>query len=443
MSSANGNAVLVNALSSSVRSTLNGIETVPGLIRRVLEEGSWRSFTTPRGELVNHDTFESFITTAPTKGLGKTVDEIVRIVSDDVDSLALLAAALGVPAEALLATDQVSGALDPVAKDAHDFGTYAKSGGWIFGLMVARSVEPGKASGDHRTEQDRSGREKVSAAAFALQAGCSVDRVMRFRKAWERAARSGVVPAFEELVPGQDVDLPKPELWAEHFTTYERSTDRRESIAQQAEIVGSSFAEAMKVAERPGALRTAILGDAKTAEAARAALADRMQDDPDLQVSMAKAMAHAPALRRAIATEARRVERAEYVRHAVEQGKARTPSGQIIDLPAQAKEQAARHLEVVNDPAAAPEAVETAFESVQAIISQAVGDDPEALTREQRAKFRKALTSTVKSIESIDPDDLIAVADDDLRESIAAAQKRINELAELVKPSKTSRLRAV
>lgn len=46
---ATGNAVLVNALSSSVRSTINGMESVPGLVRQVLEEGSWRSFTTPRG----------------------------------------------------------------------------------------------------------------------------------------------------------------------------------------------------------------------------------------------------------------------------------------------------------------------------------------------------------------------------------------------------------
>ncbi|WP_444971049.1 hypothetical protein [Streptomyces sp. SAI-25] len=444
MSTSDGNAVLVNALSSSIRSTLNGMETAPALIRRVLEEESWRSFTSPRGEQVNHDSFESFVTTAPTRGLGKTIDEIVRIVGDEEDVLRLLAEALGVGIDDLRSPEMIPSALGAVEHDAKEFGAYARAGGWLFGLMVARNVKPGNSHpSTGKSSAELGGTRKVTAAKFAMMAGTGVPRVMRFYKAWERAAQAGVVPDFDSLSPGMSVDLPEPELWAEYFTTYERNSDRRESIAQQAEITGTSYAEALKVAERPGALRTAILGDAKTAEAARVALVDRMQDDLDLQRSMAKTLVQAPELKKALASESRRVERAEFVREAAEQGKVKTPAGQMIDLPQSAREKASAHLTVVNDPTAEPEAIENAYEAVQAIIVDAIHADPELQTNEQRNRYHKALSSTVKSIESIDPDDLIAVADDDLRQTISAAQKRINELAELLAHSQPNRLRAV
>lgn len=86
----------------------------------------------------------------------------------------------------------------------------------------------------------------------------------------------------------------------------------------------------------------------------------------------------------------------------------------------------------MEDPAAAPEAVHAAYEAVQALITVAVEADPEIQTREQRTRFQKALSVTAKNLEGIDLDDLIAVADDDLRQRIADLQKRVNELAGLV-----------
>ncbi|MBJ6633850.1 hypothetical protein [Streptomyces sp. I5] len=444
MSNSDGNAVLVNALSSSIRSTLNGMETAPALIRRVLEEESWRSFTSPRGEQVDHDSFESFVTTAPTRGLGKTIDEIVRIAGDDENVLRLLAEALGVEADDLRSPETMPSMLDTVEHDAKEFGAYARAGGWHFGLMVARNVKPGNNQpSTEKSGAKLDGTRKVTAAKFAIMAGTGVPRVMRFYRAWERAAQAGVVPDFDSLAPGMAVDLPDPELWAEYFTTYERNSDRRESIAQQAEITGTSYAEALKVAERPGALRTAILGDAKTAEAARVALIDRMQDDPELQRSMAKTLAQAPDLKRALASESRRAERVGVIREVVEQGKAKTPTGQMIELPHSVRERASEHLVVVNDPTTEPEAIEDAYEAVQAIIIDAIHADPEIQTNEQRNRYHKTLSSTVRNIESIDPEDLLAVADDDLRQTISAAQKRINELAELLARTQPNRLRAV
>ncbi|MFD4687945.1 hypothetical protein ACFWO0_35320, partial [Streptomyces sp. NPDC058461] len=100
---------------------------------------------------------------------------------------------------------------DLVARDAREFGVYARTGGWAFGLMVARSVRPGGQGADETP--------KVSAKEFAALAGCSPDRVMRYYKAWDRAADDGLVPQFEELAPGQEVELPDADVWLTYYVS--------------------------------------------------------------------------------------------------------------------------------------------------------------------------------------------------------------------------------
>ncbi|WP_018639879.1 hypothetical protein [Parafrankia elaeagni] len=94
MNTPKANAVLVEALSSSLRATENGLGTVPDLLRRVLQEESWREFVTPRGEIVHHEQFVEFVTTPPTHGLGATIDLLKRILADDRETLDLLDQAL-------------------------------------------------------------------------------------------------------------------------------------------------------------------------------------------------------------------------------------------------------------------------------------------------------------------------------------------------------------
>lgn len=93
-----GNAVLVDALGSALRRGGNALGSVPDLLKRVLREESWREFATQRGELVRHDRFADFVTTAPLKGIGASVDLIRRIVTDDVEAVDLLDRALQNPA---------------------------------------------------------------------------------------------------------------------------------------------------------------------------------------------------------------------------------------------------------------------------------------------------------------------------------------------------------
>ncbi|WP_234353163.1 hypothetical protein [Streptomyces ardesiacus] len=435
MSTSDGNAVLVNSLSSSLRSTLNGLDTAPGLIRRVLEEASWRHFTTPRGENVEHETFESFVTAAPTAGLGKSLEEVIRVIGDDDEVLALLANEIGVPADSLKGLDGAAPKLgSPVERDATEFGAYARSGGWIFGLMVARSVMPGSDRNrpSHSVEKGSPNESKVSARQFALLAGTTAARVMRFYRAWERAAEAELVPCAADLRPGQTVELPASDEWAEYFTKYEQSTDRREGIAQQAEAAGTSYTEAVKVAKNPAAMRTAILGDHKTADAAHRALMDRLEDDIDLQAAMARTIAKAPEFRKAVTAESKKSEQIEYVRKVAVEGKIKTPAGKILDAPPALKATAERHFAVLEtgDDEIPPESAAEAYEAIQHLITETIESDPEIQLRERRARLYSRLQRAAKAFEDVDPDELASLHEPDIVTVLQKLQQAITSCLE-------------
>jgi len=88
------NRHLVEDLGGALRSGQHGLSTVPGLLKRVLVEESWREFTTQRGEHVQHDRFAEFVTTPPLQGIGSTVDLVRSICRDDMEALDLLDQAL-------------------------------------------------------------------------------------------------------------------------------------------------------------------------------------------------------------------------------------------------------------------------------------------------------------------------------------------------------------
>ena len=92
-----GSWSVVSSLGSALQMGGSALEDVPGLLAKVLDEELWREFKTPRGE-ARHDSFESFVTTPPTQGLGTSVALIRRIVSDDPKARDLLDQALQRPA---------------------------------------------------------------------------------------------------------------------------------------------------------------------------------------------------------------------------------------------------------------------------------------------------------------------------------------------------------
>lgn len=83
MTNPKANAVLVEALGSSLRYGGSALNQVPDILEQILDEEAWREFTTPRGELARHEVFDDFVITPPTKGLGASMDLIERIIGTD------------------------------------------------------------------------------------------------------------------------------------------------------------------------------------------------------------------------------------------------------------------------------------------------------------------------------------------------------------------------
>lgn len=82
------NAALVEALGSALREGEHGLKTGPALLVRVLREESWRSFVTQRGDQVEHQRFEQFVTTPPLKGLGanmRLIEKLIEALDEEKD----------------------------------------------------------------------------------------------------------------------------------------------------------------------------------------------------------------------------------------------------------------------------------------------------------------------------------------------------------------------
>jgi hypothetical protein len=310
---------------------------------------------------------------------------------------------------------------DLVARDAREFGVYARTGGWAFALMVARSVRPGgQAAGE---------TPKVSAKEFADLAGCSAERVMRYYKAWDRAADDGLVPLFEALEPGQDVELPDADVWLAYYVSRNSATSERgTAIAQAAEAEGIRPTKALEVAENPTALRAAILADPSTARAARSALLDRVRQDPDLQAELARDVVRTDDLKKAVASESRAADRIGYVRQIAESGQIKTPAGQTVDAPAELREEAERHLSLIDeldDSENAGEWATEAYDTMKNLVVETVEADPELRVQERRTKFYSSLQKATRVFEELTFDDAQDFYEDDMLQRLEELQQAI------------------
>ncbi|MEV5914051.1 hypothetical protein AB0M00_34775 [Streptomyces chartreusis] len=311
---------------------------------------------------------------------------------------------------------------DLVARDAREFGVFARTGGWAFGLMVARSVRPGGQGADETP--------KVSAKEFAELAGCSADRVMRYYKAWDRAADDGLVPQFEALAPGQEVELPDADVWLGYYVSRNSATSERgTAISEAAEAEGIRPTKALEVAENPTALRAAILADPSTARAARQALLDRVREDPELQAELARDVVRTDDLKKAVATESRSADRIGYVRQIAESGQIKTPAGQTVDAPVDLRQEAERHLSLIDeleDDEDTGEWATDAYDTMKSLVVEAVEADPELRVQERRTKFYNSLQRATKVFEELTFDDVQEFAEDDMVQQLEELQQAIS-----------------
>ncbi|MGH4028813.1 hypothetical protein ACQB60_07765 [Actinomycetota bacterium Odt1-20B] len=319
---------------------------------------------------------------------------------------------------------QESGVHETVARDARDFGAYARTGGWAFGLKVARSVRPGgEAAG---------ASDKVSAKEFSELAGCSAERVMRYYKAWDRAADDGLVPHFEALAPGQDVELPDADVWLTYYVSRSSASSvRGTAISAAAEAEGIKPTKALEVAENPTALRAAILADPSTAQAARHALLDRLKEDPELQTELARDIARTDELKKAVASESRAADRIGYVRQIAETGEFKSPAGQTLDAPAELRAEAERHLSLIDeldDDEDAGEWAGEAYDTIKGLVVETVETDPELRVQERRTKFYSSLQKATKVFEELTFDDaeMDDIYEDDMLQRLEELQAALS-----------------
>ncbi|MFF9276768.1 hypothetical protein [Streptomyces griseosporeus] len=324
---------------------------------------------------------------------------------------------------------------DLVARDAREFGAYARTGGWTFALMVARSVRPG-GQGAEETP-------KVSAKEFATLAGCSPERVMRYYKAWDRAADDGLVPHFEALAPGQEIELPDADVWLSYYASRtSAASERGTAIAEAAEAEGIRPTKALEVAENPTALRAAILADPSTARAARQALLDRVREDPELQAELARDVVRTDDLKKAVATESRAADRIGYVRQIAESGQIRTPAGQTVQAPAELREEAERHLSLLDeldegeDPG---EWATEAYDTMKGLVAGAVEADPELRVQERRTRFYSSLQKATKAFEELTFDDAQDFYEDDMVQRLEQLQQAIGSCLEALRGARGGR----
>lgn len=320
-----------------------------------------------------------------------------------------------------------------VARDAHEFGAYARTGGWAFGLKVARSVRPGGQSADET--------QKVSAKEFAELADCSPERVMRYYKAWDRAADDGLVPHFEELAPGQEVELPDADVWLNYYVSRSSATSERgTAITEAAETEGIRPTKALEVAENPTALRAAILADPSTARAARQALLDRVREDPELQSELARDVVRTDDLKKAVATESRSADRIGYVRQIAESGQIKTPAGQTVDAPVNLRQEAERHLSLLDeleDGEDTGEWATEAYDTMKNLVVEAVEADPELRVQEKRTKFYSSLQKATKAFEELTFDDAQDFYEDDMVQRLEELQQAIDSCLNALRKTTT------
>jgi hypothetical protein len=91
------NGQFVGDLRGALRDAMS-LDEVPVILKRILTENRWQSFTIPQTrETVNYTRFEEFAKTKPLEGLGASIATIKRMVRDDPEALDLLDRAMQQP----------------------------------------------------------------------------------------------------------------------------------------------------------------------------------------------------------------------------------------------------------------------------------------------------------------------------------------------------------
>lgn len=174
--------------------------------------------------------------------------------------------------------------------DARVVGEYMRhGGGWGIGYKVAKWVQAG--TGGPRLTVANETVAKVSCRDFAERAGVSTDRISRYLKGWNAAAKDGLVPHSSEILPDTEWAPDEDELgdWSHYLRLGKKREDRTPD--EQAQIAIGALATQSadgaspdEIAEANGVDPHIVGAAAKTVRAAIEGPTDKKQKEPDSEL---------------------------------------------------------------------------------------------------------------------------------------------------------------
>jgi len=139
-------------------------------------------------------------------------------------------------------------------------------------------------------------------------------------------------------------------------------------------------------------------------------------------------MSNNPHIKKNLTDEARRIDRLDYIRRVVDQGKVKTPAGQLIDAPDAVRSAAKRQLANIDESGSTDEIISEAYGGVRQLVEESIKSDTRLQIEEQRAYLRRVLTSTMKGISSVHDMPIATVADEEIVRELVGLQDSINRL---------------
>jgi rubrerythrin len=134
-------------------------------------------------------------------------------------------------------------------------------------------------------------------------------------------------------------------------------------------------------------------------------------------------------LKKAVATESRAADRIGYVRQIAESGQVKTPAGQTIDAPVDLRQEAERHLSLLDELEEDEDTGEwatEAYDTMKSLVAEAVEADPELRVQERRTKFYSSLQKATKVFEELTFDDAQEFYEDDMVQRLEELQGAIS-----------------
>lgn len=174
--------------------------------------------------------------------------------------------------------------------DARAVGEYMRhGGGWGIGYKVAKWVHPlGKGQ---TLISANAPIHKVHATEFALKAGVDKNRITRYLRAWDAAAKELGLPHSSEILPDTEWTPDEDALgdWSHYLRLGKKREDR--TADEQAQIAVGALATPRADGASPGEIAEAneidphiVEAAAKTVRAAIDGPSDKSPKDPDSEL---------------------------------------------------------------------------------------------------------------------------------------------------------------